>query len=390
MRPAHRFFSSLSVCAGAAYGAFFLSPAQAQAAPCYIAYIHGSGSQLQNNTTHEGFYNDGDSIEKYWNPDSAASTYDSFTYRSSKGWAGAQACAIYRVGYNGLSSWWADDAAGVVASQINDFISEYNIADGNLIIVTHSMGGIVGRWILDNGVGNAPYYNYNGDYARIVQKTKYMISVDAPHGGTQVADAIYGEADHYFSDAAGVMALWFGGQDRSDARNSLRRNYMSDAANWMGDAGRYSTIYTVAGNSVDDDAGEGMGDDGSLQTAWAGVCYRRAWFNGEGSLCGSACVYFPLVGCIFTAATFSNTAGDGLVELWSGNGYRRSGALIQGAYTKWLEIHDNHNQGRYDKHYGAVKDLLSQTTQNNYPGTYIADHGLNLPCSSARCITPHY
>jgi hypothetical protein len=375
--------------------------------PCYVAYIHGSGSQLQNAEIHEGFGVPGDSIEQQWTPDN--STINSFTYYSSRQYDPDSACAIYRVGYNGLSAWYADDAAGQVATQINQFIDEYAIPDSELIIITHSMGGVLGRWILNNGVATAPYYNYSGqDYERIAQKTKYMITIQAPHWGSQVADAIYGQADNYFSDAAGAIAVEFAGQDQSEARNSIRREYMRDATLWLGDAGRYRTLYTVAGESVDDDAGEGMENDGQLQTAWAGVCYRRAWFNGWGSLCNlSDIAFLGAVGAAVGAATFDNVAGDGLVERLSAAGQRyivpastsihrgRPPGIgtspdapprppqpvlssIEGAYRHWLDIHDNHNQGRFDMHYAPITDNVSGTQTSNYPGSYIGSYGLAL------------
>jgi hypothetical protein len=383
---------------GFSAAAFFVTH-RAEAAPCYIAYVHGSGSDLQYITTHSGFDTwipstsgeGGDWIEREWTPDRSpnVTTTNSFTYYSSRSYDPAQACAIFRVGYNGYDYWWQNDAAGLVARQINQFIDQEAIPDGRLIIVTHSMGGVLGRWILDNGVANAPFYNYNGDdYEKIVRKTQYMITVDAPHGGTQVADAIYGEADHYFSDAGGAMALIFGGQDRSNARDSLRRGYMADAATWMGDAGRYRTIYTVGGDSVEDDAGEGMDADGDLQTAWGGVCYRRAWFNGWGALCGVPGV------AVFT---FNDVAGDGLVELASAGGTILKASfvavithtnVIAGARRNWLNIHDNHNQGRYDMHSAPIHDLIGNATQNNYPGSYIGQYGLNLPCSAGALCAP--
>lgn len=361
--------------------------------PCYVAYIHGSGTDLQYAGDHDGFgdwipTNAGDGggwIEREWTPDRspANTTYNSFTYYSSRQYDPAQACAVFRVGYNGLDYWWESDAAGLVAQQLNQFISQWSIPDGEMTIITHSMGGVVGRWILNNGVENAPFFNYNGDYATIARKTKAIITVMAPHSGTQVADAIYGEADHFISDGEGAIALLFGGQDRSNARNSMRRAYMRDAATWMGDDGRSTTIYTVGGNSVDDDAGEGMEDDENLQISWQAVCYERGWLNGGGTLCG-----FPLIAGI----TFTPVIGDGLVELFSAKGTLPSGwrasvapKFIQGARRDWLELHDNHNQGRYDKHFANVIDNIAGTSGSGYPGSYIGAHGLDFPCSGPGC-----
>ena len=363
-----------------------VSSAKADEAPCYIAFVHGSGSDYSQATIHEGFNtrisDDGaasnDAIAGYWTPDRAPAdtNYNNFTFWGSRANDGPNGCVSFRVGYNGNDYWWA--GAKQVADQINSFITKYDIQDGRLIIMTHSMGGIVGRWILNNGVPNSAYFNYAGaDYARIYRKTSHMITVQAPHGGTQIADAIYGQADHYFSIAAGEAALFFGGQDRTNARDSLRRAYMRDAVAWLGDAGRNRLIFTVAGDSVDNDAGEGMDNDNKLQTAWAGVCYRKAWFNAEGGACNSLCaISGDPITCAIASAAFSATAGDGLVELGSANGDWNGG--LKGARRKWLEIHDNHNHGRFDRHYGRIKDFVRGVTENNYPGSYIGTFGLNI------------
>lgn len=386
MRTITSLLSCVPLIGGAAGTAVLLASPNAEAAPCYIAYIHGSGEQHQDDTDHEGFDPAAKAIESEWTPDG---NNNSFTYYSSKAWAGADSCAIYRIGYDGKRAWNDELVTGQVSAELNDFINEYNIPDNGLIIVTHSMGGVVGRFILDNGTPNSPYPD--ALFTRIAQKTKYMITMQAPHAGTQTADAIYGEADHYFSEAAGAIAHWFAGQDQTPARNSLRRSFMADAADWMGDEARDKTIYTVGGNSVDDDAGEGMEDDGLLQTAWAGVCYRRAWFNLEGAACSDTCVIVPIT-CQVTGFTFDETAGDGLVELISahgqlglGGGWRGPARFMAGAYRKWLDIHDNHNQGRYDKHNAPITDYISGATQSNWPGSYIATYGLNLPCSTVAC-----
>jgi hypothetical protein len=390
---------TLSALAGA--GAVMATLGSAHAAPCYIAYVHGSSSSDDNSTDtlHEGFDNGaGDRLEGKWRSNN--SIFNSFTYYSSRQYDPAKACAIFRVGYNGKNYWWENDSAGVVATQLNQFIDEYNIPDGQLIIVTHSMGGLVTRWILDNGVANSPYFNYNGNYSRIVQKTKYQISVQAPHGGTQVADAIYGEANNYFGDAAGAIARWFGGQDRTNARNSMRRSYMGDAATWMGDAGRYRTIYSIAGDSTENDSGTGTQNDKDLQTAWSGVCYRRSAINGWGSLCGSGILFAvsPVIFGAINAATFDWTPGDGLVEQASGHGriLRPVGGgwrgatgptQVQGAFKQWLTVRHNHNHARYDELYAPIVDGLASVSQNNYVGSYIGTYGTNLPCSAGGAAT---
>ena len=63
------------------------------------------------------------------------------------------------MGYDGNQQWWHDRAAGKVAASLNDFIKQHTIPDGKLILVGHSMGGVLARYVVNNGVPQAPFYN---------------------------------------------------------------------------------------------------------------------------------------------------------------------------------------------------------------------------------------
>jgi hypothetical protein len=362
----------------------FVAAGQNGSGQCYVAFVHGSGEDdtagtdklLSSTTWING------SRESYWNkPDHRAyptETAFSLTKHAARlEYPADSRCIGYRVGYNGNVEWWNGDAtnpgaAWQVAKELNDFISSQNIPDGRLIIVTHSMGGLVVRWILNQGVANAPYFNYNGaEYDRIVRKTKYAITIQAPHAGSMAADSLYGEADHAISNAAGYALLAFGVRTADARTNSLRRGYMESAAldaGWMADGGRTTKLYTVGSVFM---YGTGDSQDDDLQTCWEGLCLSCGLANLDCGTCGTS---FQLVG------------GDGLVEGYSAHGnYRRRNAWLTGARAKWLDIGHNHNQGRFDRLSTTITDSLSTggTLNMNAPlGEYIGAYGMRLPQSA--------
>lgn len=79
--------------------------------------------------------------------------------------------------YDGTQYMWV--AAGQVAQQLYDFITQQGITD--LVIDTHSFGGIVIRWIFSN-----PTYDWR--YPTIIQKTRWINSIAAPQKGSEAAD----------------------------------------------------------------------------------------------------------------------------------------------------------------------------------------------------------
>lgn len=346
----------------------------ASAQRCFVAYVHGRGDDLTGHTQ--------DQLEaEYW---SLGNTYSSATYYG----ATVRGCTVFRVGYDGSSAFWDSRAAGSVASQINGFISQQGIQAGELIIVAHSMGGLVVRWIMNNGVAGAPYYNYAGqNYAQIVSRTHHFITIQSPHMGTEAADALFGEADSWYSDALGGITTFFGIDSGDAAANAMRRQYMHDAgSSWMGDGGRTRRMYTIAGFTTFSGSGNGETNDGLLELAWGGICNRshavNLWLCGEDDY----------------------EAGDGLVEENSAMGrYRHydSGSwylayldagwvgdsnYVTGARTDWLRVEHNHQQGRHDQLSARIRNCTSMscgtrssqsstmtTTSwvNSYIGSYI-------------------
>jgi hypothetical protein len=79
--------------------------------------------------------------------------------------------------YDGTQYMWV--AANQVAQQLYDFILQQGITDR--VIHTHSLGGIVVRWIFSNP-------NYDWRYPTIIQRTRWINSIAAPQLGSEAAD----------------------------------------------------------------------------------------------------------------------------------------------------------------------------------------------------------
>jgi hypothetical protein len=343
---------------------------------CYLAFVHGSGSNYDANPEA--------SIE-YWRPDRISWNYRSLPEQAA-GWppslvylAPANGCQMKVIGYNGTQEWWADAAAGSVARQLNAFISLFNIPDGQLIIVTHSMGGLVARYLLNSAEPNSPYFaaGQHLNLANIKKKTKYVITIQAPHMGSEAADALYWDATSFGANVNGILGRIFAGQDQTRARSTMTRGYMEDAWSWMGDAGRTTKIWSIAGFST-------WGSESRADTA-AGVHDKDSDLNLlSRSLFSVEADYF---------------ANDGMVEERSAHGMSilkenkwswwppaynldySSRRLVQGAFTTWVSTPLNHNHGRYSDIATGFYDTRSDKKDHRSLGSKIFDHGLDLPCS---------
>ncbi|WP_281646758.1 hypothetical protein [Parendozoicomonas sp. Alg238-R29] len=75
---------------------------------------------------------------------------------------------------------WHPDAAGCLAGQLTSFIQQKNIS--SLIVVTHSNGGNVMRWIQSNPTSDSRYPN-------IINATSQIIALAPSSLGTPLADA---------------------------------------------------------------------------------------------------------------------------------------------------------------------------------------------------------
>jgi hypothetical protein len=285
---------------------------------------------------------------------------------------------------------------------LNAFITDNRIPDGQLLIVAHSMGGLVTRYILNNASSAAA--GYRSSFATVAAATKYLITSQTPHTGSRGADAAAGESESPYVDIFGSVAMFLGYAKRDSGTDSMRRlemEYASAAGGSMGDAFRTTRIYTIEGFRVGSDAGPadapGNENTANLETAWIGLCYKSSVYNF--GLC-------------------PNVAGDGLVEqrsaagilqrsgTWDGSRYAgvlyptnysssststvcdssvaackrwRSGTAMRGARTRWLKFGGDHDQGRFDRHYTDLTNYATGKSTLEYLATYIGRNGHSLP-----------
>ena len=128
--------------------------------PCYVAFIHGSGTDDSGANDTETTWNTHapGTSENYWWSDAAP--YDvnhSFTYAASGQHIDqTAACAILRVTYDGTQSFF--NAAHQVASAFNNWFCS-SPSPNQVVVVSHSMGGLVMRWLLNHGANpQSAYY----------------------------------------------------------------------------------------------------------------------------------------------------------------------------------------------------------------------------------------
>ena len=76
---------------------------------------------------------------------------------------------------------WDSRAAGCLAGQLTQFIDSKNITD--LVVITHSNGANVMRWILSNPTWDSRYPN-------IIDKTRWVNALAASSKGTPLANAV--------------------------------------------------------------------------------------------------------------------------------------------------------------------------------------------------------
>lgn len=134
---------------------------------------------------------------------------------------------------------WDARAAGCLAGQLHGFITSRNITD--LVVITHSNGGNVMRWILSNPT-------WDSRYPTIIQRTRWVNALAPSSAGTPLADAVI--AGNMFEYALG----WLLGY-QNDAVRQQQVSWMShyNANNLYGTAGRPSLprgFWSVVGTDV--------------------------------------------------------------------------------------------------------------------------------------------
>jgi len=137
----------------------------AAASPCAmaadvtgVAFVHGTGNQTN-------------AYQDYWQPTMVNSV--------RQGLANTANYVVINCDFDQYM--WDSRAAGCLAGQLSSFISAKGIT--RLVVITHSNGGNVMRWILSNPT-------YDSRYPNIINKTVRVNALAPSSAGTPLADAV--------------------------------------------------------------------------------------------------------------------------------------------------------------------------------------------------------
>ncbi len=188
-----------------------------------LVFVHGKSDGVSTDSRTKV-------INNYWTPDMIRAATRNYTVPYEV------------VFYDGRKHYW--DCAVDVAAQINQFITN---GRRNLVFVTHSMGGVVMRFILCNADPSDPYYNYRGaNFNRIQTHTRHVLSYAPPNAGSEAAD-LAGTLSGSWMTAWLVSLL----DNNSPSTQALTTAHFRTAnANWMRDSLRSKAIFTVAGTGL--------------------------------------------------------------------------------------------------------------------------------------------
>lgn len=185
--------------------------------------------------------------------------------------------------YDGSQFMWV--AGNEVANQLYDFIVTNQIDD--LVINTHSFGGVVTRWIFSNP-------DYNSKYQTIIDATRWVNTIAGPHKGSEAADL-----------AGTLSGSWLTGWlvELVGSQNNSTKNCRTDwmdyyNENWLfGTEGRPALpkpFYAISGNGLwndfcSEDVGlatlsgiAGMpGEDDGVVSEYSAEAVGTLWFRTE-------------------------------------------------------------------------------------------------------------
>ena len=182
-----------------------------------VAFVHGTGSQTDA-------YND------YWQPTMVNTVRQGLSNQANY--------VVVNCDFNQYM--WDSRAAGCLAGQLSSFISSRGITD--LVVITHSNGGNVMRWILSNPT-------YDSRYPGIISKIRWVNALAPSSAGTPLADAVI--AGNVFESALG----WLLGY-KSDAVRQQQTSWMAyyNQNNLFGTSGRPALpkgFWDVVGSDVE-------------------------------------------------------------------------------------------------------------------------------------------
>lgn len=181
-----------------------------------VAFVHGTGKQT-------------DALNDYWKSE--------FVNSVRQGLPNTANYVVINCDFEQYM--WDSRAAGCLAGQLHSFVTTRNITD--LVVLTHSNGGNVMRWIMSNPT-------YDSRYPTIIQRIRWVNALAPSSAGTPLADAVMN--GNVFESALG----WLMGY-KSDAVRMQQRSWMAhyNANNLYGTAGRPALpkgFWSVVGSDV--------------------------------------------------------------------------------------------------------------------------------------------
>ncbi len=194
-----------------------LSTGSTASANTGVAFVHGTGKQT-------------DALNDYWTASMVNSVRQGLSNQAN-----------YTVINCDFEQYmWDANAAGCLAGQLTSFINNRGITD--LVVITHSNGGNVMRWIMSNPTWDSRYPN-------IINKTRWVNALAPSSKGTPLADAVFNGT--VFESALG----WLLGY-KSDAVKMQQLSWMAHYnANWLyGTSGRPTLpkgFWNVVGSDVE-------------------------------------------------------------------------------------------------------------------------------------------
>jgi hypothetical protein len=182
-----------------------------------VAFVHGTGEQT-------------DALNDYWHSDFVSSVRQGLSNQSN----------YVVVNCDFEEYMWTSAAAGCLADHLYPFITNNSIDD--LVVITHSNGGNVMRWILSNPT-------WDSRYPTIISATRWVNALAPSSLGTPLADAVM--SGTVFEAAVG----WLLGY-QNDAVRMQQTSWMAYYnANWLlGTSGRPSLpvgFWDVVGTDVE-------------------------------------------------------------------------------------------------------------------------------------------
>ena len=191
--------------------------AQAASATTGVAFVHGSGHQTN-------------AYADYWQAPMVNTVRQGLVNQAN----------YVVINCDFTQYMWDSRAAGCLATQLSQFINTRGITD--LVVITHSNGGNVMRWILSNPT-------WDSRYPAIISRIRWVNAIAASSAGTPLADAVI--AGNVFENAVG----WLLGY-QSDAVRQQQRSWMAyyNQNNLYGTSGRPALpkgFWNIVGTDVE-------------------------------------------------------------------------------------------------------------------------------------------